>query len=71
MKTLWIKVKPDAEEVLTNSLLHRGTDFNLESEDWDNEEFGLLEVLLDADDTTASVEQGLNTNDDVLSWWLE
>jgi len=70
MITLKIKVNPEAEDVLTNSLMGRGQSFNLEDEEWDEDE-GVLTVLLDGDDTTSAVELGLNTNPDVLEWWTE
>ncbi len=70
MYTLKIKVKPEAEEVLTNSLMGRGQSFNLDDEEW-TDEFGILTVNMDGDDTTPAVEQGLNTSDDVIAWWIE
>jgi len=70
MYTIKIKVKPDAEDVLTNSLMGRGQ-FGLQDEKWSEDE-GLLTVLMmDGDDTTAAIEQGLNTNDDIIEWWTE
>ena len=72
MMMLKIKVHPLAvpEEVIGVSLIRCRDKFSVADEGW-YEDYGIITVLLDGDDTTSAVEQDLNDNPEVLQWWIE
>ena len=68
MATLFVKLSPDED----GQPIHwqSGYEYCLESEDW-TEEYDLCEYIIPDDDTPAWLEEELNTNPDVIAYWIE
>jgi hypothetical protein len=69
MATLIVSVNAECEGLLHNLPQHEG--FVLESEEYNEDGSGVLEISFDGDDLSAAAEQALNTNDGVVSYRVE
>lgn len=68
MATLHVKftANEDAEHIAWQ----QGYEWSLDSEDW-TEEYCLCEFTIPDDDTPAWLEQALDTNPDVIKYWID
>ena len=66
MATVFVTVRAGSEGLI--STLPRGEGWCLESENYNEDGTGIIEISFDDDDLTAAAEQALNTNDEVISY---
>lgn len=67
MITITITVTPECEDLITN--MPRGYEYEIASEEYDEDGAGVVTVIVhDVDDTTAAMEQALDTNPEVISY---
>ena len=69
MSTLIVKVTAECEGLLHT--LPRGAGWELQNEDYDDDGLGTITIGFDDDDLSATAEQALNTNDEVISYRVE
>ena len=67
MATLFVKRTSDVDGMPIQ--WQRDYEFCLESEDW-TDEYNLCEYTIPDADTPAWLEQALDTNPDVISYWI-
>lgn len=69
MSTVTVKVTPNCESLISH--LPRGYEWELISEDYDDEGNGEIVIAFEGDDLTSAAEQALNTHPDVISYSVE
>lgn len=68
MGTLIVKVTAECEGLLHT--LPRGQGWSIESETYDIDGHGLIEIGFQGDDLSAAAEQALDSNDEVVMYWI-